>query len=92
MSPLQQADYVVRTLRHVQRQYPWVTRVYWYTERDQRTGDAHQDGFGLLRRDLRAKPAYTALAAHLATRPSPPAPPRVVRRDAGSRAPVLRAR
>ena len=93
VTPTVQADYVVRTLRHVQKQYPWVTRVYWYTERDQVTGDAHQDGFGLLRRDLRPKPAYTALAAHLATRASSAGATTVVaRREDGHRVPVLRQR
>jgi hypothetical protein len=65
VSEQMQADYLVRTLRLVHDRYPWVQRVYWYTERNQATGDAHQDNFGLLTRELAPKPAFTALAAYL---------------------------
>lgn len=61
-----QAEYLVRALEILQAEHPYVERFYWYSERDKKTGDAHQDGFGLLTRDLRPKPAYSALADYLA--------------------------
>ena len=87
-----QADYLVRMLRHVQRQYPYVTHVFWYTERNQATGDAHQDNFGLMTRDLRAKPAYTALKGYVQARDAAaaPAPTPVVDQVRARRAELLR--
>ena len=61
VSATTQAQYLMRMLRHVQASYPYVSHVYWYTERNQATGDPHQDNFGLMRRDLTPKPAYYAL-------------------------------
>lgn len=58
----QQADYLIRTMRYVQSTYPQVTRAYWYTSRDKATGDAHQDNFGLMRRDFAKKPVLRAAA------------------------------
>lgn len=66
VSPSVQADYLLRTVEVLAAEHPYVERMYWYTERDKATGDPHQDGFGLLTHDLRPKPAYTALAEHLA--------------------------
>ncbi|RJK97904.1 cellulase family glycosylhydrolase [Vallicoccus soli] len=55
-----QADYLVRSVRYASAQFPQVTRAYWYNSRDKATGDLHQDRFGLMRRDLTAKPALRA--------------------------------
>lgn len=63
----QQADYLVRTLRMVRADYPYVTNVFWYNERQKASGNAHQDGYGLLTRDAQPRPAYTAAANHLAS-------------------------
>lgn len=61
----QQADYLIRTLNFVGLNYPYVTNVFWYGERNQSTGEIHLDRYGLLKRDLSAKPVYRALKAFL---------------------------
>jgi hypothetical protein len=58
-----QADYVLRTLRLLRTELPYVTAVFFYRDRDQETGYDHFDHFGLMTRDLRPKPALQALAA-----------------------------
>ena len=65
VSPSVQADYLVRALDKVRDEHPYVTRFYWYAERDKSTGDEHYDNFGLLTTELRGKPAYQALANYL---------------------------
>ena len=42
------------------RQLPYVAHMFWYNERNRDTGDVQLDKYGLLHRDLRPKPAYTA--------------------------------
>ena len=66
VSPSVQADYLVRALEKVRDEHPYVSRFYWYRERDKSTGDVHDDNFGLLTEDLQGKPAYRALAGYLA--------------------------
>lgn len=39
-----------------------VEAAYWYCGKDTKVGDLHEDGFGVLRRDLTAKPAYASLS------------------------------
>jgi len=67
----QQADYFVRTLQLVKANYPYVTNVFWYKERNGVSGDVQLDNYGLLKRDLTAKPVLDTLAAYL-TAPAPP--------------------
>src|SRR4029450_12815847 len=62
----QQGDYLVRALKYVGDQFPWVTNVFWYNERDTDLGSPQQDGYGLLTRSLQPKPAYAAVRAFLA--------------------------
>ena len=57
----QQADYLVRTIKYLADNFPYVTNVFWYTERNRESGKVHLDNYGLLNRDLTDKPAYTAL-------------------------------
>jgi polysaccharide biosynthesis protein PslG len=61
----QQADYLVRSLVYLGANRPYVTKVFWYNERNRATGHPHEDGFGLLTRDLSEKPAYVAAKAFL---------------------------
>ena len=80
----QQADYMVRALRYIGSNFPYVTNVFWYNERNTDTGNIHTDNFGLLYRDLTPKPAYLAIKAFLvgngtqaptgSTTPTSPAP------------------
>lgn len=60
-----QADYAVRALRLFESDYPYVTKAFWYNERAKDTGDAHQDGYGMLRHTGAAKPVFYAFRNHL---------------------------
>lgn len=60
-----QARYAVRALRLFRQDYPYVRKAFWYTDRDKDSGDVHQDGYGMLRRDLSPKPVYWALRRYL---------------------------
>jgi hypothetical protein len=67
----QQADYLVRSLSWFGSRHPYVTNVFWYNERNKATGDAQEDNYGLLRRDLSDKPAYLAAKSVLASGVTP---------------------
>lgn len=76
-----QADFVRRLLAFAATEHPYVTHLFLYRERDANSGRVHWDSYGLLRRDLTAKPAFHAtasvlsnsLAAGVTTRPTNPA-------------------
>ncbi|MEA3055966.1 MAG: polysaccharide biosynthesis protein PslG, partial [Actinomycetota bacterium] len=61
----QQGDYFVRSINWFAQRHPYVTNVFWYNDRQKATGDPQEDGYGLLRRDLSDKPAYTAIKSFL---------------------------
>jgi len=63
VSEATQATYLTQTATLVRQQMPYVTRMYWYNERDLSTGGIQDSNYGLLRRNLSAKPALGALAA-----------------------------
>lgn len=42
-------------------QWPQVEATFWYNEWNKATGDAHEDNWGLLKRDFTRKPAYFAM-------------------------------
>jgi len=67
----QQARYTVGAF-DVFAQWPQVTHAFVYAERQKATGILHQDGFGLLNRDLSPRPVYEALRARAATSASEP--------------------
>lgn len=56
-----QADYLRRAVALTTLRWPQVEVMIWYNSRDKATGDPHQDGFGLLRRDFSVRPALTTL-------------------------------
>jgi hypothetical protein len=60
-----QAEYLVRGMTHIARNYPYVTHVFWYSDQDTDTGEAQDDNRGLIRRDFSAKPAFDAMKALL---------------------------
>ncbi len=62
VSEATQATYLSQTATLVRQQMPYVTNMYWYNERDLTTGGIQDGNYGLLRRDLSAKPALAALA------------------------------
>lgn len=74
VTPQQQADYLVRTLRLVQAEMPFVTNVFWYNERDRTDGDVQLNNYGLMTSDLRPKPVLLALKAYRGALPAPSAP------------------
>lgn len=57
-----QASYLTCTAQLVASSMPYVTRLFWYDERDDNASDLQNQHFGLLRHDLTPKPALTALA------------------------------
>jgi hypothetical protein len=61
----QQADYTVRAIQLVRSRYPYVTNMFLYNERNRATGDVQLDNYGILHRDLSAKPVYAALRDYL---------------------------
>ncbi len=61
-----QADYTVRSIAFAASKLPWVSHMFFYTERDQVDSHIQDNNYGLLRRDLSPKPVYSALAAALA--------------------------
>jgi polysaccharide biosynthesis protein PslG len=65
VTPQQQGDYLVRTIRYVKANFPYVTNMFWYNERNLSTGTPQLDNYGLLDRSLSPKPAYLALQAQL---------------------------
>ena len=63
VSEATQAAYLSKTATLMATQMPYVTRLYWYADRDTTVGDIQYNNYGLFRLDLSAKPALTALAA-----------------------------
>ena len=49
-------------MNFVRNTFPYVTRMYWYNDRDLTDGGIQVQNYGLLHRDLTAKPALAALA------------------------------
>lgn len=74
VTPEVQADYTVRAIDFVAAKLPWVTNMYFYTERDQVNSHIQDNNYGILRRDLSPKPVYTALKARLTGASAPVAP------------------
>ncbi len=65
VTPEIQAQYTVEALRLFENTFPYVKQAFIYNERDKDTGDIHQDGFGIMRSDLRPKPVYWAVQQYL---------------------------
>jgi polysaccharide biosynthesis protein PslG len=66
-----QARYLTETVAYVRAQLPFVTRMYWYNEKDLPVGSEHVMHYGLLRADDSPKPALAALATANATGGTP---------------------
>ena len=65
VTPAQQGDYLVRALKLAASTMPYVTHLFWYTDRDFAAENAQNSNYGLLDRDLKPKPAYDAVKAYL---------------------------
>jgi hypothetical protein len=74
VTPEQQGDYLVRSIKYVRENFPYVTHMFWYNERNRDTGDVQLDNYGLMHRDLKPKPAYTALKDYLTGSAPAPSP------------------
>jgi hypothetical protein len=61
VSEKDQGAYLLGTIEYVRTQAPYVKKLFWYQAQDARNLDPHESGFGLLRDDLREKPAYWQL-------------------------------
>ncbi|HEU4480516.1 MAG TPA: cellulase family glycosylhydrolase [Actinomycetota bacterium] len=68
----EQADYLVRALRYIGCNFPYVRRAVWYAEKNRPDpgsadkGEQQRANYGLLTYELEPKPAYDALANVLA--------------------------
>lgn len=63
----EQADYLTRAVTYTRANYPYVTRMFWYKERNSTNQGLQNDNYGLLTVDLVEKPAYRAVERLLAT-------------------------
>ncbi|MDX6198839.1 MAG: polysaccharide biosynthesis protein PslG [Actinomycetota bacterium] len=57
----QQADFLVRALRLTAATMPYVTHLFWYTDRDFTDQNAQNSNYGIFDAALRPKPVYDAL-------------------------------
>ena len=73
----QQADFMIRAIKYVAQNHPYVKKMFWYNERNQDSGKIQLDNYGLLNRDLSAKPVYHRVKAYL-TDPVPTPEPEPV--------------
>jgi len=65
VSDQQQASYLVRTLQLTKQRYPYVSRVYIYSARNETGFDQENNNFGLYSLSLQPKPAVGALRRYL---------------------------
>jgi hypothetical protein len=63
----QQAEYTVRAIRYAKTNYPYITNMIIYNDRNRASGHTQTDNYGVLNRDLSAKPLYNALRSALGT-------------------------
>lgn len=68
VTPQEQADYLRRTVQLVRDDMPYVTHMFWYTDRDRPDRGPQLGGYGLFDPQLSPKPAFDALAQYLSRR------------------------
>jgi hypothetical protein len=66
VSLAQQADYSARAIRFIRANYPYVTNMFFYNDRNRSSGNLQVDNYGLLNRDLTEKPVYASVRSALA--------------------------
>jgi hypothetical protein len=67
----QQGEFLVRSIKYVRDNFPYVTNMFWYNERNRDTGDEQLDNYGLMYRNLTPKPAFKAMKDYLVGSGSP---------------------
>lgn len=63
----QQGDYFIRAIKYTQANYPNVTNMFWYNERNRTNTDIQNANYGLLYNDLTEKPVYFAIKNYLSS-------------------------
>jgi hypothetical protein len=63
VSEVTQAQYLQQAVELIRRDYPYVTRAFWYCLRDRDDLNPYENSFGLVHLDGSAKPAFAALQA-----------------------------
>lgn len=71
----QQGQYLVQALELARQTMPYVTNLFWYTDRDIPSNSIQNSNYGLFYNDLRPKPAYFAVKSYLQGFSQPPPPP-----------------
>jgi polysaccharide biosynthesis protein PslG len=61
----EQAVNAVRAIKLVRDRYPYVTHMFWYTERNRTDADPQHNNLGLLRHDLTGKKVYWSVREFL---------------------------
>ena len=61
----QQADYLVRALKYIAQNFPYVQAAFWYTDKDYTDSSIQNNNYGLLNVNLGDKPAYISLMNYL---------------------------
>jgi hypothetical protein len=74
----QQGEYLVRALKFAASTMPYVTHLFWYTDRDYTAGNLQNSNYGLFDNAFRPKPAYAAVKAYLTGAAPSAAPPAAV--------------
>ena len=65
MSPTEQGDYLIETLRWVAQHAPYVTQAFWYEATNETDTDIQNANYGLLTTGLAPKASYTLLRGYL---------------------------
>ena len=69
-----QAEYAVRAIKYIEKEFPYVTHAFWYNERNNNSGNIQYNNYGILYRDLQPKPVYRALKDYLTSDEPAPEP------------------
>jgi aryl-phospho-beta-D-glucosidase BglC (GH1 family) len=69
-----QADYAVRAIKYIEKEFPYVTHAFWYNERNNNSGNIQYNNYGILYRNLEPKPVYRALKDYLTSDEPAPEP------------------
>lgn len=63
----QQADFSVEAIKYAAANWPYVTNIFFYTDKNTGQSDIHQSNFGILRIDNSPKPVWNAIKSYLSS-------------------------